>query len=581
MTLVLQGTGVSNGIAIGPVHVIRRDGLEVLEYALSDDLIQEEIERFQRAINAVKEELRHIRDHIPRQTQSDISEFINTHLLMLDDSTLSKIPIDIIREKGCNAEWAIKLQRDALVKVFDEIDDPYLRTRRDDIDHVVNSIQRELLTSPVYHDVKHYHEQRYAGHIIVADDLSPADTVLMQHQRIAAFVTEGGGPTSHTAILAKSLRIPAIVGLSQARQLINDAETVVLDGSQGVLLANPETHILQHYLVKKRDLQQLQAHHQQNKDIPAITLDGQEITLQANIELPEDVETMNAYGAAGVGLYRTEYLYMNRESLPDEEEQYLTYRTIIDKLAGKILTIRTLDLGADKQVDGGRADTSIITNPALGLRAIRLCLQDPNIFLPQLRAIIRASAHGPIRIMLPMISNTREIMQIRQQIEFVCQQLEKENIPYDPDIEIGGMIEVPAAAINASMLCKHLDFLSIGTNDLIQYTLAIDRIDDQVNYLYDPLNPAIIKLITLVISAGKATDTPVAMCGEMAGDTQFTKLLLGLGLNEFSMHPNALAEVKNVIINTDIEKLKPIIEELLQCTSDDQFQVILDKLNQS
>jgi phosphotransferase system enzyme I (PtsI) len=401
----------------------------------------------------------------------------------------------------------------------------------------------------------------------------------MQHQGIAGFITEGGGPTSHTAILARSLRIPAIVGVHQARQFINDAETVILDGKQGVLLINPETEILQHYLIKKRQYQQLQEHHRENKDIPAITLDGKEIILQANIELPEDVEVMNAYGASGVGLYRTEYLYMNRDSLPTEEEQYTTYRSIVDKLAGKILTIRTLDLGADKQVDGGRTDANIVTNPALGLRAIRLCLQDPDIFLPQLRAILRASAHGPLRIMLPMISNTQEIIQIRQQIELVCQQLSKQRIAYDPNIKIGGMIEVPAAALNAEMLSRQLDFLSIGTNDLIQYTLAIDRIDDQVNYLYDPLNPAVIKLISIVIKAGKVANIPVSMCGEMAGDTLFTKLLLGLGLEQFSMHPNALAEVKHVILNSKIDELHPIATSLLKCSSQEQFQCLLDQLN--
>jgi phosphotransferase system enzyme I (PtsI) len=270
---------------------------------------------------------------------------------------------------------------------------------------------------------------------------------------------------------------------------------------------------------------------------------------------------------------------MNRDNLPEEEEQYETYCNVLKKLGNKVLTIRTLDLGADKQVDGGRPDVNICTNPALGLRAIRLCLHDPDIFLPQLRAILRASAHGSLRIMLPMISNTQEIIQIRQQIEHVCLQLSKDNLPFDPNIQVGGMIEVPAAAMNAEMLSEHLDFLSIGTNDLIQYTLAIDRIDDEVNYLYDPLNPAVIKLIASVIQVGKKTNIPISMCGEMAGDAMFTKLLLGMGLEEFSMHPNALAEVKHVILNSAIADLKPIIKSLLTCTSHDQYQSLLDKLS--
>ncbi len=579
MTLSLQGTGVSNGVAIGPVHILQRDSLEILEYALGEEFIEAEVTRFQRALALVKEQLRFVRNKIPSHTQSDITAFIDTHLLMLDDSTLSKVPISIILERRCNAEWALKTQRDALVKVFDEMNDPYLRTRRDDIDHVVTSIQRELLSSPMYHHVNHIQEQRFSGHVIVADDLSPADTVLMQHQGIAAFITESGGPTSHTAILARSLNIPAIVGLHHARHMLIDFETIIVDGQQGVVLAKPESNMVQHYQSKKRENQQLIERHKQSRDIPAVTKDGKKIALRANIELIEDVIAMKALGANGVGLFRTEYLFMNRETSPPEQEQFETYCQVLDELDGQVLTIRTLDLGADKQVDGGRHDLNNITNPALGLRAIRLCLQDPDIFLPQLRAILRASAHGSIRIMLPMISNAQEVIQIRQQIASVCQQLAREGIAYDPNIQIGGMVEVPAAAVNACMLCEYLDFLSIGTNDLIQYTLAIDRIDDEVNYLYDPLNPAVLTLIANVINAGNKANIPVAMCGEMAGDAMFTRLLLAMGLKEFSMHPNALAEVKEVILNSDVTRLQPKAEALLNCTSHNQFQDLLDQFS--
>ncbi len=579
MRLSLQGTGVSNGVAIGPVHILQRGSLEILEYALGEELIEAEIQRFERALATVKEQLRFVRNKIPTHTQSDITAFIDTHLLMLDDSTLSKVPINIILETRCNAEWALQTQRDALVKVFDEMDDPYLRTRRDDIDHVVTSIQRELLSSPMYHHVSHIHEQRFGGHIIVADDLSPADTVLMQHQGIAAFITESGGPTSHTAILARSLNIPAIVGLHHARRMLIDFETIIIDGGQGVVLAKPESAMVQYYQTKKRNNQQLIERHKKNRNVPAVTLDGKKIALRANIELVEDVIAMKALGANGVGLFRTEYLFMNRETSPPEQEQYETYCQVLEELDGQVLTIRTLDLGADKQVDGGRHDLNNITNPALGLRAIRLCLQDPEIFLPQLRAILRASAHGRIRIMLPMISNTQEVIQIRQQIDSVCQQLGRQGIDFDPEIQIGGMVEVPAAAVNAHMLCEYLDFLSIGTNDLIQYTLAIDRIDDEVNYLYDPLNPAVLSLIANVIAAGKKANIPVAMCGEMAGDAMFTRLLLGMGLEEFSMHPNSLAEVKNAILNSDVSELRPGAEALLNCTSHNQFQDLLDQFS--
>lgn len=579
MTLTLQGTGVSNGVSIGPVHILRRDSLEILEYALPADAIDDEIARFERAVSFVKQQLRNVRDNIPAATQSDISAFIDTHLLMLEDSTLSRVPIEIIRTSFCNAEWALQLQRDALVKVFDEMDDDYLRTRRDDIDHVVASIQRTLLNSPIYHHVDHIQEQRLSGHIIAADDLSPADTVLMQHQGIAGFITESGGPTSHTAILARSLNIPAIVGLHHARQLLDDRETIIIDGQHGIVIANPVTEFIRHYQAKKREAAQLRESHQLRRHIPANTLDGIHVRLDANIELPKDIESMLSLGAEGVGLYRTEYLFMNRDTMPTEEEQFENYRLVAEQLNGRTLTIRTLDLGADKQVDGGRETTATVVNPALGLRAIRLCLQDSSLFVPQLRAILRASAFGNIQIMLPMISNPQEIIQTLRQIDTIRHDLAKQHLPFDPNIKIGGMIEIPAAAINAAMLCEYLDFLSIGTNDLIQYTLAVDRVDDEVNYLYDPLHPAVLKLINTVIKAGKRADIPVTMCGEMAGDPVHTRLLLGMGLKNFSMHPNALPEVKRAVLQTNVSRLAPLVDDLLTCNNHSDFQSLLDQFS--
>lgn len=575
--MALQGTGVSNGIAIGPVHIISRDAIEVIEYTLEQDGIDDEIQRFHRALDLARQQLQRIREQIPENTRSDIASFIDTHLLMLDDSTLSKVPVELIQQNRCNAEWALKLQRDALVKVFDEMDDPYLRTRRDDVDHLVNTIQRILLASPIYHQVDHMQEHRLSGHIIIADDLSPADAVLMQHQGIAGFVTEHGGPTSHTAILARSLGIPALVGLHHAQTLLNDYETIIIDGRRGTLIAGPDTRILQHYLFSKRHEQQIQEEHLQERDLPAITQDGIGISLNTNIELPDDLHLTLQTGADGVGLYRTEFLFMNRDTPPDEEEQFEVYRTIVKRLAGKPLTIRTIDLGADKQIDSNT--TAPCTNPALGLRAIRLCLKEPTLFFPQLRAIFRASAYGPIRIMLPMISSTQELRQILSHLESVRQQLRKSGIAFDSNIPIGGMIEVPAAAINAEMLSEYLDFLSIGTNDLIQYTLAIDRVDDEVNYLYDPLHPAVLKLIYMTIQAGNKLGIPVTMCGEMAGDMQYTRLLLGMGLRNFSMHPNNIADVKHVITGSDITSLSKQVLLVLQASTHEDFHHALNKLN--
>ncbi len=565
MTIALHGVGVSRGIAIGKVHVVKRDQLDIREYSVKKYRLDDEIKRFDNALTNARQQLRAIRNHIPDSTSADIEAFIDTHLLMLDDAALTKEPMRLIKELSCNAEWALKLQRDALVAVFDEMDDAYLRTRKDDVDYVVNRIQRILLNqTPLQHEKT---DQQLTGYIILANDLTPADTVLMQHHGIAAFATEFGGPTSHTAILARSLGIPAIVGLQNALRYIKDNEEIVLDGARGIILVDPNRRELLHYQRLQKEEKRYHNKLRKLKNKPAITLDKVSVVLQANIELPKDFETVVEVGASGVGLYRTEFLYMNRETPPDEEEHYATYKEVIDVLKGLPLTIRTLDLGADKQVDGGRQSGPVITNPALGLRAIRLCLKEPALFRPQLRAIIRASVHGPVRIMIPMLSNVHEMQQVLQMINDIKMELDELEIPYDHDLQIGGMIEVPAAAVCADIFAKQLDFLSIGTNDLIQYTMAIDRVNDEVNYLYDPLNPAVLRLIHTTIKAGKKENIPVAMCGEMAGEIMYTRLLLGLGLREFSVHPATLLEVKQIIIDSNIKKLQLLTNKALKASN--------------
>lgn len=565
MTIALHGMGVSKGIAIGKVHIVKRDQLDIREYSIKNNLINDEIKRFEDALTNARQQLRAIREHIPVSTSADIEAFIDTHLLMLDDVALTEEPMRLIKKLSCNAEWALKLQRDALVTVFDEMDDAYLRTRKDDVDYVVNRIQRVLLNqTPLQHEKP---DQRLSGYIVLANDLTPADTVLMQHHGIAAFATEFGGPTSHTAILARSLGIPAIVGLQNALRYIKDDDELILDGVRGIILVDPDKQELSHYRYLQKEERRYFTKLAKLKDKPAITLDGVTIALHANIELPKDFETVIEVGASGVGLYRTEFLYMNRESPPDEEEHYTTYTDVIDVLNGLPLTIRTLDLGADKQVDGGRQSGPVTTNPALGLRAIRLCLREPALFRPQLRAIIRASVHGPVRIMIPMLSNTHEMQQILQMVEDIKKELDELAIPYDHELQIGGMIEVPAAAVCADIFAKQLDFLSIGTNDLIQYTMAIDRVNDEVNYLYDPLNPAVLRLIHTTIKAGKHEDIPVAMCGEMAGETKYTRLLLGLGLREFSVHPASLLEIKQIIIDCNVGDLEILTNKALKASN--------------
>jgi len=566
MSLVLNGIGVSRGVAIGKAHIIMRGSIEVLESAIPPQFIEGEVTRFMNAVETARLQLNSIRDNIPADTRADIAAFIDTHLLMLDDATIVSTPVELIRQNGCNAEWALKLQRNALVEVFEQMNDPYLRTRRDDVDHVINRIQRILVASS---QGDNRAEDSLLGAIVLTDDLTPAETVVLEHQGISGFATESGGPLSHTAILARSVRIPAVVGAHGIQQYIRDGEHIILDGQQGILIAEPDQRTLEHYLEKEAREEQHRAELASMVQTPAVTLDHAAITLMANIELPDDIEAVARENTNGVGLYRTEFLFMNRAEPPDEEEQYDCYRRVIDAMNGRPLTIRTLDIGADKGVDrsGNRC-----SNPALGLRAIRLCLKDPGLFLPQLRSILRASSLGPVRMMIPMLSNTQELHQVLNLIQQTKDTLEREGLAYDPHIQIGGMIEVPAAALSAGAFARHLDFLSIGTNDLIQYTLAIDRVDDEVNYLYDPLHPAVLRLIKMVIDAGQEAGIPVAMCGEMAGDPRYTRLLLGMGLTEFSMHHTALQEVKRVINQSAIESLAPDVEALLR--ADDPARIL-------
>lgn len=577
MTLSLHGMGVSRGIAIGRVHIIERGRLDIPEYHIEKYQVETETRRLVDAVSLARQQLRAIRDHIPAATSPDIAPFIDTHLLMLDDAVLTQEPLRLIKSAAHNAEWALQLQRDTLMHVFDEMEDPYLRTRKDDVDHVVNRIQRILLKQkPLRHEEP---DSRLSGYVLIADDLTPADTVLMQLHGILAFVTEYGGPTSHTAILARSLVIPAIVGLHEAGRIAREDDMVIVDGNTGVMLVDPDEHSLRYYRKRQQEDRKYYAGLIRLKETPAKTLDDVPVRLQANVELPQDFEIVRQVGASGVGLYRTEFLYMNRETPPEEEEHYETYLSVLDTMAGLPLTIRTVDLGADKQVDGGRqGGGSVQANPALGLRAVRLCLKEPALFRPQLRAILRASAHGSIRLMIPMLSNMQETGQVLEMIDEIKMELGNQGVEFDEDIPVGAMIEVPAAAICADIFAGQLDFLSIGTNDLIQYTIAIDRVDDEVSYLYEPLHPAVLRLIRMTIDAGDRANIPVAMCGEMAGDIKFTQLLLGLGLREFSVHPTYLLEVKKNILESKLETLTGVADAALLASTAADVEKLLEQL---
>ena len=569
MSLWLSGIGVSRGIGIGRVQRLHGGDLEIPEYSLPPSEIEHEVTRFFGAQRRAKEQLRQIRAQIPGGAPGEIAAFIDTHLLMLDDRSLTEAVVTLIRGSHCNAEAALKKQRDALTLVFEQMEDPYLRSRKDDVQHVSARILRILLKQEK--NVAATRTEQAEPPVIVADDVTPADIILLSQQGVAAFITEYGGPLSHTAILARSFGIPTIVGLHGARRLLRENEVVIVDGDLGHALADPDGQALDFFEAKRRRQQADRAALSQLRDKPAISRDGLRITLLANIEMSEDAQHAAELGAAGVGLYRTEFLYMNRRDLPGEEEQYQAYARVVAAVKGPI-TIRTLDLGADKQVDSGSRQGPTPNNPALGLRAIRLCLKEPELFRTQVRALLRASAHGAMQIMLPMISSVQEFRQAQQIIAAAREQLRLEGQAMAEDIPVGAMIEVPAAALAAPLLARHARFFSIGTNDLIQYTLAIDRVDEEVNYLYDPLHPAVLRLIRMTIEAGERAGVPVAMCGEMAGDPRHTRLLLGLGLTEFSMHPASVLEVKRIIMESNVAELRRQAQRLFEAASVREFQ---------
>ena len=575
MPFTLHGVGVSRGIAIGPAHIIERAELEIREFPVSSGEVKEEIRRLREAVQQAKQDLRAVREQIPTTTAVDIAAFIDTHLLMLEDSALTFEAERLIKTRSCNAEWALKLQRDALVKAFDEMDDPYLRTRKDDVDHVVARIQRILLNhAPLKHEID---GNRLVGMVVIADDLTPADTVLMQRNGVAAFVTRYGGATSHMSILARSLGIPGIVGAHGIRRYISENELLVVDGNEGVVVGDPDAATVSYYHAQQSERRRHVESLERLRSAEAVTLDGCAIELYANVELPGDFVAARNVGASGVGLYRTEFLYMNRHHNPDEEEHFRAYRELINAVEGMPVTIRTLDIGADKDFtsDGSRMDGA---NPALGLRAIRLSLTAPDLYWPQLRAIVRSSAFGPVRLMIPMLSNVAEARGVVENIRTVQADLERRYVAFDPEMPIGAMIEVPAAAICADSFAQFLDFFSIGTNDLIQYTIAIDRVNDAVNHLYDPLHPAVLRLIAGTIDAGNAGGIPVAMCGEMAGDVRYTRLLLGLGLRQFSVHPSVLLEIKHIVTQTNVNDIKHLARKALAVADPEEFKTLLDTL---
>ena len=571
----IHGIGVSNGIAIGRAHLISNALLEVVQYDIEIKNIPLEVKRFEDAIAAVRVELNKIKSQLPSDSPKELSAFIDTHLMILNDKSLSSLPKSIIENEKCNAEWAIKKQMDSVVNQFDQIEDQYLRERKQDVIQVVERVIKILLG----HSNQIAAKNKEKLTILVAHDISPADALHFKNHKYAAFVTDGGGVTSHTAILSRSLNIPSIVALQNARTLIRDNDLIIVDGSQGVVIVNPTLEIQKYYKSLQDSWSDEQEKLQRIKTKKSITKDGALIHLFANIEVPNDIISVNASGATGVGLFRTEFLFMNRQDMPDEEEQFQAYKKVAEAMGKRPLTIRTLDSGADKQT--ALNNKKISPNPALGLRAIRLCLSEPKIFMTQLRAILRASQYGNIKILFPMLSSISELRQTKLLLERAKASLRKDKVKFNEKILIGGMIEIPAAAISADIFAQELDFLSIGTNDLIQYALAIDRTDDAVSHLYNPLHPAVLKLIALTIKSAHKYKKSIAVCGEMAGEPKLTKLLIGMGVEQLSMHPSHILSVKEQVLNSSIKNIKTSVLRLLNLNEVDKIETLLKKINQS
>ena len=576
VSFALHGIGVSGGIAIGRAQLVSHATREVAHYTIASAQVPAEIERFSAAIHEVQQELEGLHAALTSgDAPGEFGAFLDVHWMILNDPTLSEAPKRIIAEQRCNAEWALTLQMGVLVEQFEQIEDPYLRERKADVVQVSERVLKRLMGRPGALPAPSVEEQT----ILVAHDLSPADVIQFKHHHFAAFLTDLGGITSHTAIVARGLNVPAVVATHNARQLIRDGEMVIVDGSSHVVIVNPDRAVLAEYRLKQNEFELARQKLRRLRGKRADTLDGIHVELHANIELPEDIEHALKNGATGIGLFRSEFLFLNRAGLPSEDEQFEAFRKVAAGMQGMPVTIRTFDLGADKQTVELEGLTRVAPNPALGLRAIRFCLAEPRLFLTQLRAILRATHYGNVRILIPMLASESEIDQALAMIARAKANLREQDVPFNPDVQIGGMIEVPAAVLAMGAFLRKLDFLSIGTNDLIQYTLAVDRSDDTVAHLYDPLHPAVLRLIGLAIRGATKAKVPVAVCGEMAGDLHLTRLLLGMGLREFSMHPSHLLGVKQRVLQTDVSLTAPLVERMRRVDEPDKLAGLLEKVN--
>lgn len=562
MTLALSGHAVVGGIAVGLTHIIQHNELDIGEFRIEASQVKDEILRLRDALLSAGKRLESIASKIRASAGPAAEEIIRTHNTMLADSSLAETAGAFIEEQLCNAEWALQLYLESLLAEFRKIDDPYIQSRGDDVVQVIKMVQ-EILASEQSEKPMSSLPDRLGRTLVIATQLTPGELASLYERGVAGVITEHGSPHSHTAILARSLGIPTVMGVKRAQTLVRESELLILDGHYGVVFADPEESILKHYLKKQAESNRFIQSLESVRDLPSISLDQLPIRLMANAERADDLKMAIEAGAQGVGLFRTEFLFLTGQA-PDEESQYLQYMAALESVDGGRLTLRTLDLGADKSAEmlnfeGLRGNP----NPALGLRAIRLCLRELDLFKTQLRAILRTSAHGHVSCLIPMLTSAREVQAVRSLLDEVMEELRHEGLDFNADMPLGGMIEVPAAALALPELSRQLDFLSIGTNDLIQYALATDRVDEQVAHLYDPQHPGIVQLLLHIFRSAENLDIPISVCGEIAGDRRFTRMLLALGLTEFSMQPRNLLEVKQVITETDVALAKSSLDEWL------------------
>ncbi len=571
MTFSIHGLAVSRGIAIGRAVLVASSRVDVAHYFIAASQTEAEIDRVRAGRDAVVDEIHRLQQSIaqmgPKEAPHELTALLDVHLMLLQDAELISGVKHWITERLYNGEWALTTQLEIIARQFDEMEDAYLRERKADLEQIVERILRAMKGASSTIAAPHPRGPRKPSQqdlllddtvdvplVLIAHDLSPADMLQFKQSVFAGFITDVGGKTSHTAIVARSMDIPAVVGARTSSQLVRQDDWVIIDGDAGVVIVDPSPIILAEYGFKQRQGELERGRLQRLLHTPSVTMDGERVQLLANIEMPEDAQGALKAGALGVGLFRSEFLFMGRQGrLPDEEEQYQAYKRAVEGMAGLPVTIRTVDVGADKPLDDSVRDDAHL-NPALGLRAIRWSLADPAMFLTQLRAILRAAAHGPVHLLVPMLAHAREIRQTMAHIDHARAMLDNKGIPYGP-VKLGAMIEIPAAALSLPLFLKYFDFLSIGTNDLIQYTLAIDRADESVAHLYDPLHPAVLKLVADTIAECRAQGKDVSVCGEMAGDVGLTRLLLGLGLRSFSMHPAQILAVKQEVLRADTSQL--------------------------